>query len=107
MLKEHAHKTDENIDKIIGSIEAIHTSLDSLSKQVQKMQEKNDAADRSALRDRIGQSYRYYNQRKKWTRLEKEAFDGLIQSYENAGGLNGMVHQVCIPASLTWEIIDD
>ena len=64
-------------------------------------------ARRNTLRDRIGESYRYYSQKGEWTSMEKEALEGLVHSYEQAGGTNGMVHQKVLPASVEWRIIDE
>lgn len=105
-LQEHAEKTDNNFDAINHNLEELRQCLHGLSDQVAAMGEKNDAAERNRLRDRIGQAYRYYSDRGEWTSMEKEAFDGLISSYESAGGQNGFVHTVCIPASLGWRIIE-
>lgn len=106
-LKNHAKKTDENFDKICNSIDELKASISKVSVQVKTMQDKQDETERNRLRDRIGQGYRYYEAKGEWTRLEQEAFEGLIQSYEAAGGTNGKVHQVIIPASLKWKVIDE
>ena len=81
-------------------------NVDNLTRIVNKMQEQNNSAERARLKDRIGQSYRYYKERGCWTRMEKDAFDDLIASYEAAGGENSFVHEVCQPKSLEWDIID-
>lgn len=76
-----------------------------------EMQRKSDESERHKLHDRIGQSYRYYHERfinnapgGVWTKMEKEAFDGLILDYENHGGKNSFVHTVCQPESAQWTI---
>ena len=81
-------------------------NVGNLTNIVNKMQEQNNAAERARLKDRIGQSYRYYKEKGHWNRMEKDAFDDLIASYEAAGGENSFVHEVCQPKSLEWDIID-
>ena len=38
--------------------------------------------------------------------MEKEAFDGLIEEYEEAGGNNSFVHDIVMPESYTWELVE-
>lgn len=106
-LNDHAKRSDENFDKIFHSINNVKDSIDSLSQRVEDMQRRADENEMHMLRDRIGQAYRYYKAKGEWTAMEKEAFDGLIQSYEKAGGTNGMVHSKAIPESFEWRIIDE
>lgn len=106
-LKKHSDRTDEKIDKIFDSMDEMKTDIKELSTEMRAMQKKQDDARRNQLRDRIGQSYRYYAAKKEWNHVEKEAFDGLIESYEAAGGNNGFVHSKCIPESMTWTITDE
>lgn len=81
-------------------------SVDAISQAVKAMQEKSDAAERARLKDRIGQAYRYYNEKGRWNTMEKDAFEDLINSYEAAGGKNSFVHDICMPESLKWDLID-
>jgi len=84
----------------------LEESVNAISESVQAMQKRSDEQERNMLRDRIGQSYRYYQERGYWNRMEKEAFEGLVASYESVGGKNGYVHEKCVPASLEWKIVD-
>lgn len=106
-LKTHAKKTDGNIDKIIFSIDELSGSVQKVSDQVRSLQEGIDDSERSRIKDRISQVYRYYKVKGEWTSMEKEAFDGLIASYERAGGQNSFIHSVCLPESLNWNIVDE
>lgn len=106
-LKDHAKKTDDNFAKITASIGALQDSVNELSNCVNKMQERTNSSERSRLKDRISQAYRYYSAKKQWTHMEKEAFDDLVASYEDAGGENSFVHTVCVPESLKWVIVDE
>jgi hypothetical protein len=96
----------ECIDVLKKDIENLNNKLDVLTESFSSMKESNDFDKRATLKDRISQSYRYYHERKKWNHMEKEAFDDLIKSYENAGGKNSFVHTTCEPESCTWELID-
>ena len=80
--------------------------LNGLKDSVDKMQAKQDYADRARLKDRIGQAYRYYKDKGEWNYMEKEAFNDLVLSYEKSGGENSFIHDVCVPASLEWKIIN-
>lgn len=61
---------------------------------------------RAELKDRISQSYRYYNSAKRWNHIEKETLEDLISEYESAGGVNSFVHDKVIPEMYTWELVD-
>lgn len=106
VLKDHAAKTDENIDKILQSVGELKTSIGQVSSQVQSLQERIDENEISKLSDRITQNYRYYNERKEWTQMEKWAFDNICKSYLRAGG-NSFVRDIAIPRSKEWKVIDE
>ena len=105
-LRNHAAKTDENIDKILQSVGELKTSIGEVSSQVQSLQERIDENEISKLSDRITQNYRYYNERKEWTQMEKWAFDNICKSYLRAGG-NSFVRDIAIPRSKEWKVIDE
>ena len=106
VLRNHAAKTDENIDKILQSVGELKTSISEVSSQVQSLQERIDENEISKLSDRITQNYRYYNERKEWTQMEKWAFDNICKSYLRAGG-NSFVRDIAIPRSKEWKVIDE
>lgn len=102
MLQNHEQK----LNQVSVDIKAINDKINVLSQMLVEMQNKADESKRAELKDRISQSYRYYNAKKQWNFMEKEAFDGLIRDYESHGGENSFVHSVCEPESCTWEIVD-
>lgn len=106
VLRDHAAKTDGNIDKILQSVGELKTSIGEVSSQVQSLQERIDENEISKLSDRITQNYRYYNERKEWTQMEKWAFDNICKSYLRAGG-NSFVRDIAIPRSKEWKVIDE
>ena len=70
------------------------------------MEKKTDDSERAKLKDRIAQAYRKHHESGEWTRMDKEAYEGLIRDYEAHGGKNSFVHDICEPESFTWKIID-
>lgn len=106
VLKDHAAKTDGNIDKILQSVDELKTSIGDVSIQVQSLQKRIDENEISKLSDRITQNYRYYNSKQQWTEMEKWAFNNICNSYLRAGG-NSFVRDIAIPRSKEWEVIDE
>lgn len=88
----------KQIDKIVNSVDGIIEKLETMSKR-------EDESERRKLKDRIAQAYRDYHEKGEWTRMEQEAFWGLIEDYESRGGKNSFVHETCQPESYTWKII--
>lgn len=99
-LTQHDVEFDEKLDKIQQSIDDLHS--------YQKKRDVND------LKDRIEKSYRFYVQRAHTagskevfiTETEREVFNGILESYSDAGG-NSFVGNEIKPAFLSWEVIDD
>ena len=106
-LKGHTKEQDDKIGMLMNGIQRLEISVEKISNQVEEIKAAEMETRRNTLRDRIGQSYRYYSQKKQWNAMEKEAFDGLIKSYEQAGGVNGLVHSKIIPETIEWTIIDE
>lgn len=106
VLKEHAKKTDENIDKILHSINDLKQSIGDVGTQVSSLQTRIDENEMCKLSDRITHNYQYYKSKQQWTTMEKWAFENLCQSYLRAGG-NSFVKDIAIPRSKEWVIIDD
>ena len=104
-LKQLVNKVSE-IDVLKQDINDIGNKVDNLTNTISMMQANDNLNKRANLKDRISQSYRYYHERQEWTMMEKEAFEDLIKSYENAGGKNSFVHSICEPESNTWRLID-
>ena len=90
----------------MSSMDRLEDSIKNLGIKVEECHKKNAEAERSKLGDRLTQSYRYYNEKKRMTKMEKWAFDNLIKAYQDAGG-DSYVDEKIIPASCEWEIIDE
>lgn len=105
LLIEHS-KCIDRLLKENKELYAIKDKVNVLGQMLVDMQSKNDASARSRIKDRIAQSYSYYSGLKKWTSMEKEAFNDLVISYEAAGGTNSFVHEKCVQDSYLWSVID-
>lgn len=107
LIKQH----EEQIDVHGEYLNELTKKVDHLCEVVEDMKRENAERDRkhietlsANLKDRIGQSYRYYHKQKYWNEMEREAFNSLIHQYEELGNENSFVHTICEPESLTWEI---
>lgn len=69
-------------------------------------EEKQNKRGQSELKDKIGQSYRYYHNVGKINDMELEALEGLISAYESYGGVNSFVHSVVQKEMYTWEKVE-
>lgn len=99
------------IDELKESQKILADTQQCIQAILKEMQEKNDKRERSKIKDRLLQSYRYYtsiehNPGQSWTKMEAEAFWELFGEYENAGG-NGFMHTIVQPAMNLLKIIDD
>lgn len=111
ILKENQLRNVENYkqaDKEIRKdIKAINDKINVVASMIVEMQERTDETNRAKLKDRIRQSYGYYHSRGKLNKMEKEALEDLIRSYELAGGSNSFVHTTVEPELYQWQIIDN
>ena len=105
-LKDHAKKTDENFEKILSSVECLQGSIHGLSEQVKALQDKNDMNEAARLKDRISQGYRYYSEKGKWTKMEKEAMEEMIRAYSQYSQ-NSFVHSVVERDMPLWTVVDE
>lgn len=91
-------------------IQEISTALAEQTTRMVKMEKDAKRRERSKLKDRLLQSYRYYTDKERnplgaWTSMEAEAFWELFKEYEEAGG-NGYIHTVVQPAMSLLKVID-
>lgn len=99
--------SQENISKLINSLEKKLTEMqDSTDKRFKENEEKENRRVQAELKDKIGQSYRYYHDIKKINDIEMETLKGLIKTYEDYGGKNSFVHSLVQKEMYTWEHID-
>lgn len=91
-------------------IQAIQKGMEEQTMRLVKMEEDAKRRERSKLRDRLLQSYRYYTDKERnpmgaWTSMEAEAFWELFKEYEEAGG-DGYIHTVVQPDMNLLKIVD-
>lgn len=91
--------------QLTDSINALSDKLDAMNLKQNELEEKHRKRIRAEMKDKISQLYRYYHAKQEWNDMEKEAFNDLIDEYEDAGGSNSFVHSVVQPESYTWKII--
>lgn len=105
--REQSFRIQKELTDIIN---ALNTRIDEMQQlQEKRYQESIDRENkriRAELKDRISQSYRYYNEIKKWNYIERETLEDLIKEYEDAGGMNSFVHDKVVKEMYTWELID-
>ena len=99
--------SQENISKLINSLEKKLTEMqDNTDKRIKENEEKENRRVQAELKDKIGQSYRYYHDIKKINDIEMETLEGLIKTYEDYGGKNSFVHSLVQKEMYTWEHVD-
>ena len=106
VLREHAAKTDQNIDKILSGMTNLQQSIEGVSEQVKVLQRKNDMNEAARLKDRIAEGYRYWHERGEWTSRDKESMEDLIKAYSQYSE-NSFVHSVVEKEMPTWKVIDE
>lgn len=111
ILRENQLRNVEDYRKadkeIRVEIKTINDKINVIAEMILDMQRRTDETNRAKLKDRIRESYSYYHKRKQWNRMEKEALEDLIKSYELADGENSYVHSVVEPEMYTWDLVDD
>lgn len=95
-MQEQLTKMSDSQEDYVNRIEELECSINN--------------RERSKLRDRIIQSYRYYtstehNPLQKWTAMEADAFWSLFADYETING-NGYVHTVVQPAMQNLGVVE-
>lgn len=104
------HELQSEIQAVKDEMLAIKNAIEEHTRQLEQMRSDNEDRERSKLRDRLLQSFRYYTSLEKnpmqaWTRMESEAFWELFKEYERAKG-NGYMHTDVKPAMLSLTIVE-
>lgn len=108
---KQAIKHDQMIKK---NLAMVSETMIQIKEEVTLMRTLRDNDKLAEYKDKVGQGYRFYKQRKfsdeepipYWNHMEKEALEGLIQQYESHGGSNSFVHSIVEPEMQTWKLID-
>ena len=97
-------------EELKKSINDIFVKLDEMQEKTDKRFEENEKNTnrriRAELKDKIGQSYRYYHKIGKINDMELEALEDLIKEYESVKGENSFVHSVVQKEMYTWEQVE-
>lgn len=97
-------------NKIFESLNEMSTKIDDMQKSTDERfeasEEKQNKRVQSEIKERIAQSYRRYNLSKKITKMELEALEDSINTYEEHGGDNSFIHSVVQKEMYSWEVID-
>lgn len=97
-------------EELKKSINDIFVKLDEMQEKTDKRFEDNEKNTnrriRAELKDKIGQSYRYYHKIGKINDMELEALEDLIKEYESVKGENSFVHSVVQKEMYTWEQVE-
>lgn len=102
-LTDAQNKLSESISDIAKKLDDMKRDTD---KRFMESEQKNNKRIRAELKDKIGQSYRYYHEFGKINDMELEALEDLIEEYEEADGKNSFVHSVVQKEMYTWEKIN-
>ncbi len=97
-------------EKLESEIQGLRDAQEEQMQHLTRMEEDLRRREKSKLRDRLIQSYRYYadkekNPLQKWTRMEADAFWDLFREYEEAGG-DGYIHTVVQPDMERLGVVD-
>lgn len=96
---EKQHAIDCSFDKV-------NLSIINLTNILKDMQDKDDEREKARLKNSISRLYRECRKEKKWTCMQKDTMESMIDSYNKSGG-NSWVHSIVIPEMYTWEIVDE
>lgn len=104
------HQQSLDIQKQFATaIEGLQNGQRENNERLEKMEKENQRRERNKLRDRILQSYRYYNSSEKnpmlaWSEMEADAFWKIFKDYEDLDG-DGYVHSEVQPAMNSLDVI--
>ena len=101
---EHYKEADADLR---SQIKEVSDKVSVIANMIIEMQSRADEMNRAKLKDRIREAYSTHHPTQKITRMEREALEDLIKSYELANGKNSFVHSLVEPEIYTWQIVDD
>lgn len=107
--ENRVHDREQSLEiqkQLTDSIHIISEKLDAMNVKQAQLEEKHNKRIRAEMKDKISQLYRYYHEKQEWNDMEREAFNDLINEYEDAGGSNSFVHTIVQPESYTWKVIE-
>ena len=78
--------------------------VEGICQKLNDMEQKENERVQSEIKESIAQAYRRYDDTKQISKMELEALEGLIKTYEAHGGENSFVHSVVQKEMYTWEV---
>lgn len=93
-------------NKIDGICHVLDEMQKNTDERFAQSEAKTNKRVQSDIKERIAQSYRRYDKTKKISRMELEALEDLIDTYENFGGQNSFVHSIVQKEMYTWEVTE-
>lgn len=113
-LKERISTLEKHDNWQYSELTKISTVVDRIKDEVTLMREQRDKDKLAEYKDKIGESYRYYKEKRfseeepipYWNHMEKESLEGLIKQYESHGGKNSFVHSIVEVEMQTWKVVD-
>lgn len=113
-LEERISTLEKHDNWQYSELTKISEVVDHIKDEVTLMRKQRDEDKLAEYKDKVGQSYRCYKERKYseeepvpyWNHMEKEALEGLIKQYESHGGKNSFVHSIVEVEMQTWKVID-
>ena len=113
-LEERISTLEKHDNWQYNELTKISEVVDHIKDEVTLMRKQRDEDKLAEYKDKVGQSYRCYKERKYseeepipyWNHMEKEALEGLIKQYESHGGKNSFVHSIVEVEMQTWKVID-
>lgn len=97
----------QEYNEIKKNTKTANEKLNVLSMMLLEMQEKEDKKERARLKNTISSLYRECHASGKWTQMEKDTMEDMIDSYESCNGKNSFVHDTVQKEMYTWEIVDE
>lgn len=92
-------------ERLKNDLQSVSNKIDILSGQITSMQSKIDETEMAKLKDTLVTYYKKYKDIGEWSKLEKDAFWDLFESYESHGG-NGFMHSIVEPVMRELNVID-
>lgn len=92
--------------ELVDAQEKISESVKDILHRVDQSEEKQNKRVQAEIKDKIAQLYRRYNATKTISKMQLEALEDLITTYEDHGGENSFVHSVVQKEMYTWKQTD-
>lgn len=89
--------------ELVDAQAKISESVKDILRRVDQSEEKQNKRVQAEIKDKIAQLYRRYNSTKSISKMQLEALEDLIKTYEDHGGENSFVHSVVQKEMYTWK----